>query len=197
MDDFNIKLTPVGDGAVGKTSILTSYTQDQVKDTYEPTVFDNYSASVIVNGEKVILNLADTAGQEDFENLRKLCYPNTDVFLVVFSVDSRTSFDNVKGKWIPELQDKKKVKGAHGSPVIVVGNKIDLRKTQTGCVTMEEGKRLVDALKADTKVVSTSVTYMECSALTSDGVKDIFDEAIKLRLIARHKAGKGKKCSIL
>ena len=89
------------------------------------------------------------------------------------------------------------MKDAHGSPVIVVGNKIDLRKTQTGCVTMEEGKRLVEALKADTKVVSTSVTYMECSALTSDGVKDIFDEAIKLRLIARHKAGKGKKCSIL
>ena len=147
--------------------------------------------------KKVILNLADTAGQEDFENLRKLCYPNTDVFLVVFSVDSRTSFENVKGKWIPELQDKKKVKDAHGSPVIVVGNKIDLRDTQTGCVTTEEGKKLVEALKADPKVVSANITYMECSALTSTGVKDIFDEAIKIRLIARHKSVRGRKCNIL
>jgi GTPase SAR1 family protein len=99
-------------------------------------------------------------------------------------------------KWVPEVQDKKKVKDAHGSPVIVVGNKIDLRKTQTGCVTTEEGKKLVEALKADPKVVSTSITYMECSALTSDGIKDIFDGAIKIRLIERYKAGK-KKCSIL
>ena len=53
MDEFLIKLTPVGDGAVGKTSVLTSYAKGEVKDTYEPTVFDNYSTSVMVNGEKV------------------------------------------------------------------------------------------------------------------------------------------------
>ena len=88
-DEFNIKLTPIGDGAVGKTSVLTSYTQGEVKDTYEPTVFDNYSTSVNVNGEKITLSLADTAGQEDFESLRHLSYPGTDVFFVVFSLTQR------------------------------------------------------------------------------------------------------------
>ena len=87
-DEFNIKLTPIGDGAVGKTSVLTAYTQGEVKDTYEPTVFDNYSTSVNVNGEKITLSLADTAGQEDFESLRHLSYPGTNVttYYVQYSV---------------------------------------------------------------------------------------------------------------
>jgi small GTP-binding protein len=196
-DEFNIKLTPVGDGAVGKTSILTSYTQNEVKGEYEPTVFDNYSAAVTVNGEKISLSLADTAGQEDFESLRHLCYPNTDIFFVVFSVDKRTSFDNAKAKWIPEIQDKKKVKNSYGVPIIVIGNKTDLRATEPDCVTKEEGEAMVRALMATGKYPGiTSIKYMECSALQNNGVKEIFHEAIKQRLVSRNKASKKSKCTI-
>ena len=66
-------------------------------------VFDNYSASIMVDGKNVALGLWDTAGQEDYDRLRPLSYPQTDVFLVCFSVVSRSSFANLETKWVPEI----------------------------------------------------------------------------------------------
>lgn len=161
----NIKCVIVGDGAVGKTSTLLSYTTNGMPDDYLPTVFDNYAASVMVDGKPISLGLWDTAGQEEYDRLRPLSYPQSDVFLVAFSIDSRTSFENARAKWIPEVKHY-----CPGVPIVLVGTKVDLRKQNQG-VSAEEGHEL--SLKCG------CTKYVECSALTQRGLKNVFDEAIR------------------
>ncbi|KAF6132574.1 ras-like protein family member J [Phyllostomus discolor] len=81
-----LKCVVVGDGAVGKTCLLMSYANDAFPEEYVPTVFDHYAVTVTVGGKQHLLGLYDTAGQEDYNQLRPLSYPNTDVFLICFSL---------------------------------------------------------------------------------------------------------------
>ncbi|KAF8750001.1 Rho (Ras homology) subfamily of Ras-like small GTPases [Rhizoctonia solani] len=165
----------VGDGAVGKTCLLISYTTNKFPSEYVPTVFDNYAVTVMIGDDPYTLGLFDTAGQEDYDRLRPLSYPQTDVFLVCFSVTSPASFENVKEKWFPEVHHH-----CPGVPCLIVGTQVDLRddpavieklsRQKQRPVPLEAGERLARELGA--------VKYVECSALTQKGLKNVFDEAI-------------------
>ncbi|KAJ4902244.1 hypothetical protein Rs2_16195 [Raphanus sativus] len=87
-----------------------------------PTVFNNFSANVVVNGATVNLGLWNTAGQEDYNRLRPLSYCGADFFILAFSLISKASYENVSKKWIPELKHY-----APGVPIILFGSKLDLR----------------------------------------------------------------------
>jgi len=189
----NIKCVVVGDGAVGKTCLLISYTTNAFPGEYIPTVFDNYSANVMVDGKPINLGLWDTAGQEDYDRLRPLSYPQTDVFLVCFSVIATSSFDNVKAKWIPEIQHH-----APGVPLVLVGTKSDLRDDQEQ-ISQLQAKGLSMVTPGAANQMATEIgaaKYLECSALTQEGLKAVFDEAIRAALQPKKKKKKGG-CQIL
>ena len=189
-----VKCVVVGDGAVGKTCLLMSYANNTFPSQYVPTVFDNYSVNVSVGEEAFILGLFDTAGQEEYEKIRPLTFPNTDVFLICFSLIRPSSYENIREKWVPEILEH----GPKGAPFILVGTQMDLRedsdtifkltKRKEKPVTTEMGERLAKQINA--------AKYMECSALTQVGLKAVFDEALILA-IEPPKPQKKKKCTIL
>jgi Ras-related C3 botulinum toxin substrate 1 len=164
-----------------------------------PTVFDNFTTGVEVDGKLINFALWDTAGQEEYSRLRALSYPETDVFLLCFSVINPSSFDNIKSKWYPEI--------SHHCPdakTMLVGTKIDLREDKETLdnlkgeklPTQEMGHSLAEAIGA--------VAYLECSALTQEGLKRVFEEAIRAVISDSPSGGghtpgpkKKNKCSIL
>uniref|UniRef100_A0A674P8L1 Uncharacterized protein n=1 Tax=Takifugu rubripes TaxID=31033 RepID=A0A674P8L1_TAKRU len=154
----------VGDGAVGKTSLVVSYTTNGYPTDYVPTAFDNFT------GSEVDLKLSD-----ELERLRPLCYKNADVFLLCYSVVRPCSFRNLINRWFPEIHQH-----CPGAPLVLVGTQLDQREdvqvlinlaqNHERPVSMEEGRQLAQELGA--------VSFSECSALTQKNLKDVFDAAI-------------------
>ncbi|KAJ8259166.1 hypothetical protein COCON_G00181780 [Conger conger] len=187
------KLVIVGDGACGKTCLLIVFSKDQFPEVYVPTVFENYVADIEVDGKQVELALWDTAGQEDYDRLRPLSYPDTDVILMCFSIDSPDSLENIPEKWTPEVKHF-----CPNVPIILVGNKKDLRnddhtrrelaKMKQEPVKPEEGRDMAHRINA--------FGYLECSAKTKDGVREVFEMATRAALQAK-KRGKKNACLLL
>lgn len=176
---MRVKCVIVGDGTVGKTSLIISYTTSGFPSEYVPTAFDNYNVFVTVNREPVQLQLCDTAGQDDFDRLRPLSYPGVDVFLLCFSIVNPTSFFNIHAKWLPELRSTKPQ-----VPIVLIGTQLDLRNDVKVLVELagyderpiseDEGRSAAEAAGA--------FAYIECSALTQKNLKDVFDAAIMAAL---------------
>ncbi|THG20797.1 hypothetical protein TEA_003871 [Camellia sinensis var. sinensis] len=156
---------------------------------YVPTVFDNFSANVVVDGSTVNLGLWDTAGQEDYNRLRPLSYRGADVFLLAFSLISKASYENVAKKWIPELRHY-----APGVPIILVGTKLvwhlvvrfsmasDLRDDKQFFVDHPGAMPITTAQGEELKKLIGAPAYIECSSKTQQNVKAVFDAAIKVVL---------------
>ncbi|XP_048677946.1 rho-related GTP-binding protein RhoF isoform X1 [Lepidochelys kempii] len=164
---------------------------------YAPSVFEKYTTSITVGNKEVILNLYDTAGQEDYDRLRPLSYQNTNMVLICYDVMNPTSYDNVLIKWYPEISHF-----CRGVPLILIGCKTDLRKdkehlrklmsSEQEPITYTQGEATCQQMKAQ--------AYLECSAKCRENIEDVFKEATNIALNAMKKAKRRKKrkrCSIL
>jgi len=173
------KLVIVGDGACGKSCLSIVFSTDQFPEVYVSSGFETYVADIEVDGRQVELGLWDTAGQEDFDRLRPLAYPDTDVILICFSIDSPDSLKNIPEKWTPEVKHF-----CPNVPIILVGNKKDLRndpntikelgKMKQEPVKAEEGRAMAEKINA--------FAYLECSAKTKEGVRKVFETATRTSL---------------
>lgn len=194
-----IKCVTVGDGAVGKTCMLICYTSNRFPTDYVPTVFDNFSANVSVDGNIVNLGLWDTAGQEDYSRLRPLSYRGADVFILTFSLISRASYENVLKKWMPELR-----RFAPNVPIILVGTKLDLRDNK-GYLSDHLGATAVSTAQGEElRRQIGAAAYVECSSKTQQNIKAVFDTAVKVVLqpprrkeVAKKKRRNSSGCSVL
>ncbi|KAI6214486.1 hypothetical protein M3Y94_00274400 [Aphelenchoides besseyi] len=187
------KLVIVGDGACGKTCLLIVFSKDQFPDVYVPTVFENYVADIEVDGKQVELALWDTAGQEDYDRLRPLSYPDTDVILMCFSIDSPDSLDNIPEKWTPEVRHF-----CPDVPIILVGNKKDIRADDAAVNEMRKlNQEPVKAEQAKSMAEQIGAfAYLECSAKTKEGIREVFETATRAALTTKNKASR-KLCDLL
>lgn len=168
----NIKCVIVGSGAVGKTCAAISYTTNAFPGEYIPTVFDNYSANVMRKGRPVNFGLWDTAGDEDYDRLRPLNYPQTDVFIVAYSIISESSLADVEARWYPEIQHH-----APNVPRLLVGMKSDLRASSSphvNPISRQTGEEMA--------ALTGCAAYRECSALTQDNLAETFGTAMDLAM---------------
>jgi len=192
--DLKRKLVVVGDGGCGKTCLLIVYAENRFPEAYIPTVFENYVTQVQFDGKLIELALWDTAGQEEYDRLRPLSYPESDVILIVFSIDFPVSLANVQDKWYPEV--------AHfceGTPLILVATKTDLRRDeQTRRMLGAQGQTTVTQEQGNAMAREIGAKYTECSAKTGAGVQDVFGLALKESMKGKWgKMVKQRRCLIL
>ena len=141
---------------------MVSYVQYKFSDIYVPTVFENYVTNVLApNHGTIELALWDTAGQEEYERLRPLSYPNVDVLLVCFSLESVVSFQNVKDIWFPEVSYF-----CPGIPIVLVGTKSDLNSSIDPDLPIQLATEI------------NAIGYVLCSAKQMFNIKTVFNFAI-------------------
>lgn len=190
------KLVIVGNGGTGKTSLLMVQARGAFPSEYVPTVFENYVSEVFVDKKCIDLALWDTAGQEDYDRLRPLSYPDTDVVVLCYAVNDRQSLDVIGNKWAPEADHF-----CPGVPKILVALKADLREAPmngfspngssnvTRMVSTEEGQDMAHRIGA--------FRFIECSAKNRINTTLVFETAIRSIWDREQRFKKGKRGQIM
>ncbi|KAJ8371271.1 hypothetical protein SKAU_G00112990 [Synaphobranchus kaupii] len=151
------KLVVVGAGGVGKSALTIQLIQNHFVDEYDPTIEDSYRKQVVIDGETCLLDILDTAGQEEYSAMRDQYMRTGEGFLCVFAVNNSKSFADVH----LYREQIKRVKDSDDVPMVLVGNKCDLVRT-------------VDTKQAQELARSYGIEFVETSAKTRQGVEDAF-----------------------
>ena len=158
--DSTIQLLITGDSSVGKTSILTRYSNGTFKEDYIATVgIDYFSKDEIINNKSVRIKIWDTAGQERFNSLTQGFFKNAQGVIITYDVTNSDSFDNLKN-WISSIKTNMQNQKIN-MPVIIMGNKIDLIDDRE--IKTEDAEKFAE---------ENQYKYFETSAKTGEGIDD-------------------------
>lgn len=176
------KLVVVGDGGVGKSALTIQLIQNHFVEEYDPTIEDSYRKQVVIDGETCLLDILDTAGQEEYSAMRDQYMRTGEGFLLVFAVNEAKSFENI-GQYREQIR---RVKDSDEVPMVLVGNKCDL------------SQRAVDMRVVNDAARSYGIPFIETSAETRMGVDDAFytlvREIRKFKDRVSKKTDREKKC---
>jgi len=161
------KVAVLGSGGVGKSCLSLRYVKSTFVDIYDPTIEDAFRHQTVIDGVTCILDILDTAGQEDMQMLRRQWIEDRDGFLLVFSIVDHTTFDDLQS-FYDLISQVKEEQIERGVPLVVVGNKGDLEESRK--VSKEESLEWATKCKA---------SYVETSAKTGLRVNDAFEELVR------------------
>ncbi len=168
-----VKILMLGDSGVGKTSLMSRWTED----TFNPNMVgtlgvDFKMKSIMVEGCHVQVQVWDTAGQERFRKITRAYYRNAHGIVLVYDCCGRESFENIS-YWMQNIQEH----SGDGVQVAVVGNKIDLREVHRGQTDFDQSE-LVEHAEAAPLAAENEVDFYEASAKEKTGVESCFTELI-------------------
>ncbi|XP_045187609.1 cdc42 homolog [Mercenaria mercenaria] len=161
-----VQCSVVGDGLVGKTSLVKKFVHNKHTENYVATVFDNFAGDVAVAGDKYTVSVFDTAGQQEYEGLRVFTYAQSDVIVVCYSAVDRDSFRNVVDFWVPEIRNYV----SNNKPIILVATQNDLTPGKETCVTRSEGLKLANKIGAS--------LFVESSVHDRDSIINLFENVV-------------------
>lgn len=159
------KIVVLGDGGVGKTALTIQLCLNHFVETYDPTIEDSYRKQVVIDDMACVLEVLDTAGQEEYTALRDQWIRDGEGFLLVYSITSRSTFERVE-RYRSQIF---RVKDTDDTPMILVGNKAD--KLTEREVSREEGVAMARKLNAD---------FIESSAKACINVEKAFYQLVRL-----------------
>jgi len=158
------KLVVVGGGGVGKSALTIQFIQSHFVDEYDPTIEDSYRKQCVIDDEVALLDVLDTAGQEEYSAMREQYMRTGEGFLLVYSITSRNSFEEIT----QFHQQILRVKDRDYFPVIVVANKSDLEYERQ--VGHHEGIELSR---------NFACQFIETSAKNRSNVDDAFYQLVR------------------
>ncbi|KAM9983557.1 hypothetical protein ACTFIY_000269 [Dictyostelium cf. discoideum] len=156
----SMRLCIMGDGGVGKTSITIQFISNHFVNCFDPTIEDLYRKQCVIDDQVYMLDILDTAGQDELSAIRNHWIKSCEGFILVYSITSRSSFDQIQS-----FLDQIKFLKSEKVPIIMIANKSDLDEERQ--VTYQEGENFANRF---------GMSFMEISAKYKLNIDEVFNQ---------------------